>query len=84
VLLTVSDWAAEYICDNEIHFYRIREYVISKRLFWTAGPVTMKALRSFETSGTDHQTLQRHIPKDLNFMQHCQESIKSHTGGSTT
>jgi len=76
-LRTVSGWAAENICDNEVRFYGIREYVISKRSFWTTGPLTMKGLRSSETSRVDHRTLHRHI------LQHRQESLKSHTGGST-
>jgi len=75
-LRTVSGWAAENICDNEVRFYGIREYVITKRSFWTAGPLAMKGLRSSETSRVDHRTLQRHIP------QHRQESLKSHDGGS--
>jgi len=38
VLRTVSGWAAEIFRDIEVpFFFGIREYVISKSSFWTAG-----------------------------------------------
>ena len=35
-------------------------------LCWTASPLKINSLRSFETSETTHPTTKRHIPEDLN------------------
>jgi hypothetical protein len=35
---------------------------------WTTEPLKMKAIRSFETSGTTYPVTQRHIPEDRNWL----------------
>jgi len=44
---------------------------------WTSGPLTMKALHSFETSDTDNPVTQRHIPGDLSPHAHRQANRKT-------
>jgi hypothetical protein len=45
----------------------------SKKSFWTALTLKMKALKSFEMSGTT-----RHISDDVNPQQHCCGQLKGH------
>jgi hypothetical protein len=35
-----------------------------------------KALRTFQTPGTIHPLIQRHMPEDLHFQQHRCENVK--------
>ena len=52
-------------------------YRINNDRSWTSGPLTMKALHSFETSDIDTPVTQRYIPADLSPHAHRQPNLKT-------